>query len=76
MEKEKKAKPEKAKKAKKSKYPDWYIGPPKPMRPKFEFKKTGAKVLDMDRNYSCLPWLLYIYSYKARSGRKSCSASV
>ena len=41
MEKEKKAK--KAKKAKKSKYPDWYIGPPKPMRPKFEFKKPGPK---------------------------------
>ena len=35
MEKEKKAK--KAKKAKKSKYPDWYIGPPKPMRPKFGY---------------------------------------
>ena len=34
---------EKEKKAKKSKYPDWYIGPPKPMRPKFEFKKPGPK---------------------------------
>ena len=44
MEKEKKAeKAKKAKKAKKSKYPDWYIGPPKPMRPKFEFKKPGPK---------------------------------
>ena len=44
MEKEKKAeKAKKAKKAKKSKYPDWYIGPPKPMRPKFEFKKPDPK---------------------------------
>ena len=33
----------KIRKSKKSKYPDWYIGPPKPMRPKFEFKKPGPK---------------------------------
>ena len=44
MEKEKKAKPEKAKKAKKSKYPDWYIGPPKPMKmKKFTFHKPTPK---------------------------------
>lgn len=34
----------KAKKAKKSKYPDWYIGRPKPMKTKkFEFHKPGKK---------------------------------
>lgn len=34
----------KAKKAKKSKYPDWYIGPPKPMKTKkFVFHKPTAK---------------------------------
>ena len=37
-------KEKKAKKAKKSKYPDWYIGPPKPMKTKkFEFHKPTAK---------------------------------
>ena len=31
-------KEKKAKKAKRSKYPDWYIGPPKPMKTKtFKF---------------------------------------
>ncbi len=34
----------KAKKAKRSKYPDWYIGPPKPMKTKkFEFHKPTKK---------------------------------
>ena len=34
----------KAKKAKKSKYPDWYIGPPKPMKvKKFQFHKPTPK---------------------------------
>ena len=51
--KEKKEKPskepkapkeKKAKKAKRSKYPDWYIGPPKPMKTKkFEFHKPTKK---------------------------------
>ncbi len=42
--KQKKEKPQKAKKAKKSKYPDWYIGPPKPMKAKkFEFHKPTKK---------------------------------
>ena len=37
-------KEKKAKKAKKSKYPDWYIGPPKPMKTKkFEFHKPTKK---------------------------------
>ena len=48
MKKEKEVKkPEKAKKAKKakkSKYPDWYIGPPKPMRmKKIQFHKPTPK---------------------------------
>ena len=42
--KQKKEKPQKAKKAKKSKYPDWYIGPPKPMKTKkFQFHKPTKK---------------------------------
>ena len=42
--KQKKEKPQKAKKAKKSKYPDWYIGPPKPMKmKKFQFHKPTKK---------------------------------
>ena len=37
-------KEKKAKKAKRSKYPDWYIGPPKPMKTKtFEFHKPTPK---------------------------------
>ena len=41
---EKAPKEKKAKKAKKSKYPDWYIGPPKPMKTKkFEFHKPTKK---------------------------------
>ncbi|MBR6341611.1 MAG: hypothetical protein IKR64_06895 [Treponema sp.] len=40
----KEAKAKKAKKAKKSKYPDWYIGPPKPMKTKkFVFHKPTKK---------------------------------
>lgn len=44
MEKEKKMKQPKEPKVKKSKYPDWYIGRPKPMKTKkFEFHKPTAK---------------------------------
>ena len=40
----KEPKPPKVKKSKKSKYPDWYIGPPKPMKTKkFEFHKPTSK---------------------------------
>lgn len=42
--KQKKEKTEKVRKSKKSRYPDWYIGPPKPMKvKKFEFHKPTAK---------------------------------
>ena len=42
--KENKTKETKAKKTKRSKYPDWYIGPPKPMKTKtFKFHKPTLK---------------------------------
>ncbi len=52
----------KAKKAKRSKYPDWYIGPPKPMKTKkFEFHKPTAKFwVGLGFTVAILGFLTYI----------------